>query len=492
MSINEYKEGEKVMSYPSPPAVRSAGRAREDGSRAAFRRPRPGRGLLAAAGMTASLILASCASAAVGAQGSGEERTVLRNFTLIDGTGAAPVSDAAMIIEEGRIAWVGAANDLSAADSQGAMDLSGRHVMPGLMDIHVHLGNVMDMRQDGAFYTRERVEQELDVYAGYGVTTVLSLGTDNDLIFDLRAEQREGRPSTARVFTAGQGFVYEGGYGGLAGLNRPVSSVEEIETEMAHQAERGVDFIKIWLDDELGTMPKMPPELSQAIIDAAARYDIPVVVHVFYLEDAKRVLEQGAYGLAHSVRDEPADAELIDLMIESNSWLMAPTLTREISMFAYASPEELLGDHFFREGVSAVTLQVLENPEFQERVAANPHYQEYTEFFRMAQDNLRRLSESGVRVAFGTDSGPPGRFPGYFAHWELELMVEAGLSPGDALAAATGGAAALLGADDLGTLEAGNWADLVVLTDDPLADIRNTRSIEAVYIAGESVPVVVR
>jgi imidazolonepropionase-like amidohydrolase len=106
---------------------------------------------------------------------------------------------------------------------------------------------------------------------------------------------------------------------------------------------------------------------------------------------------------------------------------------------------------------------------------------------RTAEQNLKTLADAGVPYGFGTDSGPPGRFPGYFAHWEMELMVQAGLTPMQVITAATGNAARFLHARDLGTLEIKKWADLVVLDKNPLDDIKNTRTINAVYIAGNRV-----
>lgn len=436
-------------------------------------------------GVVATLMLGACN---IGSSGSaGEDVQAYTNFTLIDGTGGPAVENAGMLVEDGRIAWIGPAGELEIPDGVEPTDLTGKHVMPGLMDLHVHLGNVVDLNQDKANYSRESVEKDLRTYASYGVTTVLSMGTDQDLIFGLRGAQREGRPETTRVYTAGQGLVFEGGYGGLAGVNNQVATVEEAVAEVNAQADKGVDIIKFWMDDELGTMPKMPYEMSQAIIDTAHERGLRVAAHVFYLADAKELVEQGVDALAHAVRDRPVDQELIEAMKANGVWQVAETLSREASMFAYGEPAPFLDDPFFRRSVSEETLRQLASPERQQTVATRPHFDDYPEFLETAQANYKRLADGGVDFAFGTDSGPPGRFPGYFAHWELALMVDAGFTPAEALHAATGRAAEFLQVEDLGTLEQSHWADFVVLDADPLTDILNSRTINSVYIAGRKV-----
>ena len=156
-------------------------------------------------------------------------------------------------------------------------------------------------------------------------------------------------------------------------------------------------------------------------------------------------------------------------------------------MFVYASILEFVYDPFFVRGVSPAVIQTLKSAQYQKSITADPHFDKYRGFFETAKKNLKALADSGVRYGFGTDTGPPGRFPGYFEQWELELMTQAGLTPMQAIAAATGNAAQFLGTKDLGTLEAGKWADLIVLDRSPLQDIRNTRAIHAVYIAGNLV-----
>jgi imidazolonepropionase-like amidohydrolase len=306
----------------------------------------------------------------------------------------------------------------------------------------------------------------------------------------VRDEQRAGPPSVARVYTAGQGLMLEGGYGGLTGVNNPVATPAEAETEVAAQIDKNVDVVKIWLDSELGTMPKMPAAMTQAIIDAAHARNVRAVAHVFYLEDAKRLVDQGIDGLVHSVRDQPVDQALIDSMKAHGTWQVAATLSREASMFAYGSTPAFASDPFFTRSISATALDLIRSPERQKTIAGGAHFGEYPAFLETAKANLKRLADAGIPFGFGTDAGPPGRFPGYFEHWELQLMVEAGLTPQQALGAATWRAAEFLGAEDLGTLETGAWADFIVLEADPLADITNTRTIRAVYIAGAEVPVV--
>lgn len=436
-------------------------------------------------GVLAALMVAGCNAA--NSRPAGQDVQAYTNFTLIDGTGGPAVENAGMLVEDGRIAWIGPAGQLEIPDGIEPTELTGKYVIPGLMDLHVHLGNVVDLKQDKANFSRESVEKDLNTYASYGVTTVLSMGTDQDLIFDIRNAQREGRAETTRVYTAGQGLVFEGGYGGLAGVNNEVATVDEAVAEVNAQADKGVDIIKFWMDDELGTMPKMPYEMSQAIIDTAHERGLRVAAHIFYLADAKELVNEGVDALAHAVRDRPVDQELIDAMKANGVWQVAETLSREASMFAYGEPAPFLDDPFFRRSVSDATLRQLASPERQNRVSSGPHFHDYPQFLETAQANYKRLADGGVNFAFGTDSGPPGRFPGYFAHWELKLMVDAGFTPAEALHAATGRAAEFLQAEDLGTLEPSHWADFIVLDADPLADILNSRTINSVYIAGRRV-----
>lgn len=420
------------------------------------------------------------------------ETTVVTNFTLIDGRGGPAVPRSSLIITDGRILWVGPASEAQPPADATVIDLTGKFVTPGFIDTHIHLGNVHDLVQKEEFYTRENVEKDLSTYAAYGFTAVAIMGTDKDLIFSVRNQQRVSRPSMARLYTSGQGIVFRGGYGGVPGINTPVATVKDVAAVVDAQAAKGADYIKFWLDDELHTMPKMPPEISQAVIDAAHRNGLKAFAHIFYLEDAKRLTAQGVDGLVHSVRDGAIDSALLDEMKKEGTVQVAATLSREAAMFAYGKHAPQLDDRFFQQAVSAETLRQLGSDERQKTVSSAPVFPQLPKFFDRAKANFRKLADAGIAYGVGTDSGPPGRVAGYSGHWEMELMVDAGVTPGQVIHAATGGAAEILGAKDIGTLERAKWADFVVLDANPLQNIMNTRKIDAVYIAGRKVPSIAR
>jgi imidazolonepropionase-like amidohydrolase len=416
------------------------------------------------------------------------QTTVLRNFTLIDGTGKEPLANAALVIVNGRIEQVGPAAGIKAPAGAQVVELKGKFVMPGIINLHTHLGNTMNLAQDPKNFTRQNVELQLKQYSSYGVTSVVSMGTDQDLIFQMREEQRSGRPSMARIFTAGKGFTGPGGYPstvpGMKGIPMEAGTNEQAVKHIARLADQKVDLVKIWVDDHLGKDKKIPLELCKTIIVTAQKRGLKTAVHIYYLDDAKALVDYGAASLAHSVRDKPVDDALIAAMKKRNVIQLA-TLTRELSTFVFGQAHPVLQDPFFTRAVSPADLKILRSPENQKKIAASFDYGHGKQYLEMAKKNLKRVADAGVRLGFGTDSGPPMRIPGHFEHWEMELMAEAGVSPQQIVAAATRNAAEFLGVSkDLGTLERGKWADLLVLGRNPLADIKNTRSLEGVYIAG--------
>jgi imidazolonepropionase-like amidohydrolase len=425
------------------------------------------------------------------AQGPRPDVRVLRGFTLIDGTGRAPLPNAAMVVNGGRITWVGPTSSLRAPAGADVVDLTGRFVMPGLVDLHGHFGITVGMTQDARQYSRPLVEHDLKTYASYGVTTVLSLGLDQDLIFNLRDEQRTSRPTMTRVYTAGQGFAYDGGLGGaisFPGVPGAVfKTVSDVEPAVAEQARKHVDVVKFWTDDNFGAVKRMPSDISKAIIDSAHRHGLRAVAHVFYLEDAKRLTNDGVDALVHIVRDQPVDRELISSMKRHNTWQIASTLSREVALTAYTKTADFLSDPFFTRGVTPDVVNTLRSETFQKGKASDPNLEKYAQSLAIGKKNIKALADGGVKYGMGTDTGVPGRFQGYFDHLELQEMVEAGLTPMQVIVAATKSGAEFLKAKDLGTLQVGKWADFIVLARNPLEDIKNTKSITTVYIAGNAI-----
>ncbi len=418
------------------------------------------------------------------------ESLLLKNFTLIDGTDHAPRPNHSMLVVDGRIAAIG--KGLKASKGATEMDLTGKFVIPGIINLHGHLGNTKGFIQDPKNFTRENADAQLRNYAAYGVTTMVSMGSDQSPVWALRKEQREGRPALCRVYTAGRGFTGKNGYPtsamGMKGVPYEVETVDQVNKAVDEQAALKVDLVKIWMDDHLGKEQKISPELAKAIIARAHSHGIKVAAHIFYREDARILLDAGLDMIVHSVRDKPVDDNFIALMKAKNAWQGAGTLTREISMFAYATPQPFLDDPFFTRGVGGPAGEIvtrLKSAAYQSMVKQDPDHALYPDFLETAKKNLKRLYEAGVNVGFGTDSGPPVRFQGFFEHWEMEIMRDAGFTPAQILTCATRNNARCLGIDkDLGTLEKGKWADLVVLAKNPLDDIKNSRTIEMTMIAG--------
>ena len=390
---------------------------------------------------------------------------------LIDGTGATPIDDAVLLIRDGRVQAVGPAAGVAVPEGAETVDVTGRTIFPGLINAHGHVGDTAGLQ--AGHYSEQNVLDHLALYARYGITTVNSLGGDEGAVA-ATVRDAESAPDLARARLMFAGPVVNG------------ATPEEVTARVDEIAATNPDFIKIRVDDNLGTSRKMPPEVYGAVIEAAHRHGLPLAAHFFYLEDAKGLLNAGADFVAHSVRDQPVDDELIGLL-RQHDVCYCPTLTREVSTFVYESRPDFFDDPFFIAEADLAVVAALEDPERQARYRG-PAPTAYKAALEMALRNLKALADNGVTIAMGTDSGPPARFLGYFEHLELELMAEAGLTPLQILTAATGDAARCLQRDDIGTLQPGRAADFVVVTGNPLADITATRTIESVWIASNRVP----
>ncbi len=414
--------------------------------------------------------------------------TVLTHATVIDGSGGPALADATIVMADGKIREMGPAARVNAPANAQVVDLTGKTIIPGIINLHGHVGMVKGLSQDLKNYTRENVEANLRTYAMYGVTTTTSLGTDSDLILQIRDEQRRGKLGGARVFTALQGFTTVAGYPtqapGVKGVAQEVATASQAKAWVNKLADKRADLVKMWVDSHHGQFEKIPSEVYAAIIDQAHRRKLLAFAHVYELADAKGLAMAGIDVLAHSIRDAEVDDELVDLL-KQKEITAVPTLTREQSTFCYADPPAWLDDPFFTRGTTPEIIQgVKTNMKAQQ---SDPKIiAQGKQDLEMAMRNLKTLSDAGVRIGFGTDTGPPGRFPGFFEHWEMELMVEAGLTPIEVIQSFSKNASEALGIQkDFGTLAKGKAADLVVLDKNPLDDIRNSRTIHAVYLGGK-------
>ena len=392
---------------------------------------------------------------------------------VIDGTGRV-IEGGNVIVAAGKIVAAGPSASTPVPADATRIDVKGKTLMPGLINAHGHVADTVGLRTDPASYTKENVLRQLKTYAQYGVTTVFSLGGEQAPAFDARDEQLRGSIDRARVFVSG-----------------PVITGDTAEAARANAvkaADMKPDLLKIRVDDNLGTTRKMPEAAWRAAIDQAHARGLRIAVHVYSLDDAVATLAAGADLIAHSVRDVPVDEPFINAL-KSRDICYSPTLTREISTFIYDGTPSWVDDPFFVKGVDKDIPAQLKDPKRHEQVRNSNAWkagQQYKVGLEVAKRNLKVLSDKGVRIAMGTDTGPPARFQGFFEHLELEMMVDSGLTPMQAIVSATGDAARChKKTGELGTLAAGGAADLLILGSNPLNNIRNTRTIEQVWISGK-------
>jgi imidazolonepropionase-like amidohydrolase len=415
---------------------------------------------------------------------------VFKGAQLIDGTGAPAIKKSVLVIEGDRITAVGKEGKVHYPKNARVIEVEGRTIMPGIINGHGHLGLVVGTQNRADGYTRENVESALVQYEQYGVTSMMSLGLNRDLVYELRDEQRQGTFPGATIFTAGRGFGVESGAPPIPvepdQIYRP-QTPDEARAEVRETAAHHPDIVKLWLDDMYGKYPKMDPAIYKAVIEESHKQGLRVAAHVFYLADAKTLIADGVDVLAHSIRDLPVDDELIGMM-KSHSVLYIPTLMVDESTFVFAENPEVMQDQFFKLAVSPELLQQFESAAYREKVEKDANLPKVKAAFAMGEKNLKTLEGAGVRIAFGTDSGAnPPRIPGWAEHHELELMVRSGLTAMQAIVAATKGSAAVVGSTDIGTLEVGKRADLLLLAGSPLDRIINTRHVLTIWHGGKEV-----
>jgi imidazolonepropionase-like amidohydrolase len=404
--------------------------------------------------LAAGLLFAASATAQV---------TVLTHATVIDGTGAAPQQDITIVMEKGRIRDLGPSSKIPAPVGSTVVDLTGKFVVPGIINAHGHVG--------------AKTEPQLRQYALYGVTTATSMQTDPDEVVQVREAQKRGELRGARVSTVKYRFAPDPE---VVTPQQARAKVDEIVTA-------GADYIKVWVDGGFGTRAKLTPEFCAAVLDQARKHGKLTFAHVYELSDAKMLVEQGLNVLAHNVRDREVDSELITMLKKRNVSL-TPTLVRDELLFAFGDAPAWIDDPFFLRFVPPERLAVLKT-KIRDEQLKNPQRVLIKAGFEMNKANLKKLSDGGVRIALGTDSGGAAdRFfiQGYSEHREMELMIATGMTPMQVIQSFSKGASEALGIDkDFGTLARGKAADLLVLEKNPLENIVNMRTIQIIYLAGK-------
>jgi imidazolonepropionase-like amidohydrolase len=329
------------------------------------------------------------------------------------------------------------------------VDLTGRTVMPAIVDTHTHLSR-----------DRAGLTADLKHRAYFGVSAAMSLGQDNG--DDIYAMRREVIPGHALYRTAGRGFTAP--EPGRSEIPYWITTADEGRAGVREQAALGVDIIKVWVDDRMGQYPKLAPEIYGAVIEEAHANGLRTTAHEYYLADAKELVRRGIDAFAHTVR-EPIDDEFVAMLKERPSFVVVPNLpdrgvAQDMSWLASSLPADQ---------VAQLQAAAVDRPEAQA-------------FFSIQARNLERLSREGVKIALGTDGNVP-----WGPHLEMADMVATGMTPAQVIVASTGTAAEFMRVTDAGTVASGKAASFIVLDANPLDDITNTRRIRDVYLRGEHI-----
>jgi imidazolonepropionase-like amidohydrolase len=392
-----------------------------------------------------------------------------------------PIEDSAFLVEGERIRRVGRRSEIQAPAGAKRIDLAGKTVMPVIVDAHAHVGFLSDTSFSKANYTRDTIINQLKQYAYYGVGAVMTAGTDaGDIAYDLRDHPA---PGAALLRTAGRGFARPNASTGnveMRDVPYGVDTEEEARKYVREIAVKKPDFIKIWVDDRNGSVPKLTPALYRAIIDEAHKHNIRVMAHEFYLSDARDLVEAGVDGLLHSVRDMEMDDALVARMKQRNVFI-TPNLAIGGRGAATQNPpwydDPLLAEVYSPTAIA----RVRPNPG---AGRGNTNLNAPTSY-DMQISSLRKLNRAGVTIALGDDTGIQNSFPGYAALQQMERMAEAGMTPQQVLVAATRAPAELLRLTDMGSIAPGKQASFIVLDRNPLDNLANVGAIASVYLRGQ-------
>ena len=434
--------------------------------------------------------------------------TLFEGARLITGDGSPPIENSAFIVENNQFTRVGRRGELQVPAGAARVDLSGKTVMPTLSDLHGHFGfqNIAAGTMSKETFTRENLVSHLERLAYAGVGAVVGVG---DLVD--RSDLRGGRtnwgdvplrvrneiiPNAALFRTAGVGMGWPGsgaqGHPSRVDVSYPVSTPAEARVAVQDYVRMQPEFIKIWVDNRGGKKQTLTPILYRAIADEAHKHNVPVAVHNVTLADAKELTRAGIEGWLHvPVRaGDVVDDELIALVKRRVATDDRPNMWMTLSLISGWTNSQggrrpaWLDDALLRETYSARHIEehwtnrlTKMTPEDVARVRRN---------FESDGRNAMKLRAAGIRIVAGTDTGQSRYLIGYFNHLDLESMVAIGMTPAEAIVAATRDSAQIAKVNS-GTVAAGKSADFIVLDANPLENIANTRKINQVYLRGQQV-----
>jgi imidazolonepropionase-like amidohydrolase len=426
-------------------------------------------------------LLAACATTfATAPMAAWADAWAIEHVTLIDGLGHAPQPDMTVTVDGDRIAAI-TPSALAKAPRGKAIDGRGKYLMPGLMDVHIHLHGGAGPQPDLAS-TKAAAVQALASYLYSGVTTIYDAGNQADVILPLRADERAGKIASPRIFATGNLITYPGSHG--SGMAVTIEDFEKDKGKLEkHIAEQHPDVVKLTLEEEgwgqRPMIPLLPTPLMEQIIKFYNQHGIRTTIHVSSELRSLDAIYAGTDSLAHPVIQGPVSDSFVKLMA-AKKMPFASTLTIGENYSRLAEHPEFLDQPLYAASFSAADRQTMKT-----RTRAEYQARMWTAWMKLmtpvAEENIRRIHAAGGVVAAGTDqsSGPA-------LQRELELLVQAGIKPFDVLTIATHNGAVLLGkADILGSIEPGKLADLLLLNADPSVDIDNVKKIAFVMKGGQ-------